>query len=88
LDKLITNLKEHPKYKVRITGHTDNFGSETHNLPLSIERAKSVANYLTGNGIEEERVQYTGVGSTQPVADNETKEGRDQNRRVEFILSK
>ncbi|MDR3094308.1 MAG: OmpA family protein [Bacteroidales bacterium] len=87
LDKLVNYLQTHPNYRVTITGHTDNSGNETRNQPLSVERAKAVTDYLTDNGIEKERVQYKGAGSTQPIADNETKEGRDQNRRVEFRIS-
>jgi outer membrane protein OmpA-like peptidoglycan-associated protein len=87
LNKLVNYLQNNPDCRIAITGHTDNSGSETHNQPLSLNRAKSVADYLTDSGIAKERVHYTGVGSSQPIADNETKEGRDQNRRVEFIIS-
>jgi flagellar motor protein MotB len=86
LDKLTHHLQKHPDYKVTITGHTDNFGSESYNLPLSSDRAKAVADYLVKNGIDKTRVHFKGLGSLHPIADNETKEGRDKNRRVEFIL--
>ncbi|MDR1672457.1 MAG: OmpA family protein [Bacteroidales bacterium] len=87
LDKLVNFMKLHPTLHVSITGHTDNFGGETYNLNLSDSRAKSVANYLTANGIEKKRIIHNGAGSAYPIADNDTKEGRDRNRRVEFILN-
>jgi hypothetical protein len=86
LNKLVDYLQKHPDCKVTITGHTDNFGSENYNLPLSSDRAKAVADYLVANGTDNNRVRFKGLGSTRSIADNETKEGRDKNRRVEFIL--
>ncbi|MDR1667815.1 MAG: OmpA family protein [Bacteroidales bacterium] len=86
LDKLTGHLQKHSGYSVTIMGHTDSFGNESYNLPLSSDRAKAVADYLVERGIERSRVQFRGLGSAHPIADNETKEGRDKNRRVEFIL--
>jgi outer membrane protein OmpA-like peptidoglycan-associated protein len=88
LDELRVYLNDYPNYNVTITGHTDNFGTETYNHPLSEVRAKSVADYLAQKGIDKQRITFKGAGSSQPIADNDTKEGRDQNRRVEFVLGK
>jgi outer membrane protein OmpA-like peptidoglycan-associated protein len=87
LDKLVNFMKLHPSLHVLITGHTDNFGGETYNLNLSESRAKSVADYLKANGINEQRIDHNGVGSSYPIDDNDTKEGRERNRRVEFMLT-
>lgn len=84
LDKLAAYLKEYPDIKVEISGHTDNVGSEKDNQLLSENRAKAVVEYLTAKGIEPKRLSYRGYGSSQPVADNTTEEGRAQNRRVEL----
>jgi outer membrane protein OmpA-like peptidoglycan-associated protein len=75
--------------QIEIGGHTDNEGSDAHNLTLSQNRAKSVYDYLITNGIESKRLIYKGYGKTMPVASNETPEGRAKNRRTEFkVLSK
>lgn len=72
-----------------ISGHTDNVGSYRANQRLSEARAKSVVDYLVNQGIDSGRLEYKGYSFTQPVADNNTEEGRAQNRRVEFkVLSK
>jgi outer membrane protein OmpA-like peptidoglycan-associated protein len=71
---------------LEIIGHTDNIGSEFYNLELSKKRAKSVANFLIAEGIDSKRIKYQGKGMTYPKADNSTQEGRDKNRRVEFII--
>ncbi|MHC1707181.1 MAG: OmpA family protein [Bacteroidales bacterium] len=89
LDRVVEFLKTNPTVKIEISGHTDNIGSEADNLNLSSERAKSVLEYLTGNGIPESALTSKGFGEQKPVADNLTEEGRQLNRRVEFaILSK
>jgi outer membrane protein OmpA-like peptidoglycan-associated protein len=77
-------LKENPTIKIEISGHTDNVGRIDKNMKLSQERAKSVVNYLIGNGIEPSRLTAKGYGPNQPVAPNNTDEGRQLNRRVEF----
>ncbi|OFY88272.1 MAG: hypothetical protein A3K10_07230, partial [Bacteroidetes bacterium RIFCSPLOWO2_12_FULL_31_6] len=69
-----------------ISGHTDSEGDEEDNLKLSEARAKVVADYLITKGFERERIKYIGFGSSQSIATNETNEGREQNRRVEFII--
>lgn len=72
---------------VRVIGHTDSTGSDAINLPLSVQRAQSVRDYLVARGVPSERILIDGVGSTKPVADNTTEAGRARNRRVEIFLS-
>jgi outer membrane protein OmpA-like peptidoglycan-associated protein len=82
--KLITEyLVRYPQAKFTLTGHTDHVGSDAYNMALSIRRAESVKNYLIERfSIEAKRLIVKGAGSSQPVADNSTKEGQKQNRRV------
>ena len=68
-----------------VEGHTDNLGSDDYNERLSIARAKAVAAYLEGQGIPDARLRPTGKGETSPVAPNDSEEGRQRNRRVDFI---
>ena len=86
LDRLASYLTSHPDQNIEITGHTDNFGSEAYNRNLSDSRAKSVANYLIEQGVDRQRVAYKGAGSSEPIADNSTADGRSLNRRVVFML--
>lgn len=88
LNRLVNYLASHPDTDIIITGHTDNFGTEAYNLRLSENRAQAVADYLTENGIDRQRIQYGGKGSNQSIADNSTEQGRSRNRRVEFMLTK
>ncbi|MEK8031644.1 OmpA family protein [Ideonella sp. DXS29W] len=71
---------------VRIVGHTDATGSDAINDPLSVDRARSVREYLEARGVGEQRIDVSGVGSRQPIADNATPDGRARNRRVEIFL--
>jgi len=86
LGKAADLLKTNPKMVVEIGGHTDNVGSDEANMKLSHDRAKSVRDYLVKAGIASERLQAKGYGETQPVASNETEEGRQVNRRTEFVI--
>jgi len=88
LDKLVQYLSEIPDTSIKISGHTDNSGNEDQNKQLSEARAKAVAVYLTSKGIDKTRISYIGYGSSKPIATNKTDEGKQQNRRVEFIISK
>ncbi|WP_339533292.1 OmpA family protein [Pseudomonas mucidolens] len=72
--------------RVRVDGHTDASGKETYNQQLSLRRAKSVSNVLTGIGMKEENVQLRGLGSSEPVAPNTTAAGRTENRRVSIVV--
>ncbi len=86
LNKVLDFLKEHPKVNIRLEGHTDSVGTNRFNLDLSRNRANAVKKYLTQKGIEETRITTKGYGESQPVADNDDPEGRELNRRVEFII--
>jgi outer membrane protein OmpA-like peptidoglycan-associated protein/Tol biopolymer transport system component len=89
LDKLIKFLTKNATLKIELGGHTDNVGNVKSNQILSENRAKAVYTYLLTNGITEDRLSTKGYGDTKPIADNDTKEGRAENRRTEFkIISK
>lgn len=87
LDKLAAFLAEYPDRTVLIEGHTDNVGSEESNYFLSQRRADSVKSYLVSRGVQATRLTTAGMGQGAPVASNETALGRQQNRRVEVIIS-
>jgi len=82
LDELVDNLKKNESLKMLIQGHSDSRGSENLNKKLSDKRAEAVAAYLVRSGVPSHRLTTVGYGSSQPVATNETPEGRAQNRRV------
>lgn len=86
LDGVGEALKASPATNVELGGHTDGKGSDSYNQRLSERRACSVARYLNGEGIAEGRMTPSGYGESRPVADNETDEGREQNRRVELKI--
>ena len=86
LDNVVKMLNETPDLRIEISGHTDNTGSMDLNLRLSQARAKSVVDYLVGRGIASSRLEYKGYGPQQPVAPNNTDEGKRKNRRVEFKI--
>ena len=86
LNNLSSLLTEKENWKILIEGHTDNIGTEARNIELSHARAKSVADYLMGQGLATERVFVYSYGSDKPIADNNTAEGRSQNRRVEMTI--
>ncbi len=88
LDQVVRFLQNNPGMKLEISGHTDNTGTLRINQKLSRDRAKSVVTYLVGRGIPETMLVYEGYADSQPVAPNDTAEGREKNRRVEFkVLS-
>jgi outer membrane protein OmpA-like peptidoglycan-associated protein len=86
LDRVVQLMYDFPSIKIEIAGHTDNVGSESLNKKLSQDRATSVETYLKSKGIPTERVSAVGYGMEKPIADNETTEGKQQNRRVEFTI--
>jgi len=86
LQKLVDFLNVNPSLKIEISGHTDNVGNDQLNQTLSENRAKAVYQFLVDNKIDPARLQYKGYGKTQPVASNDTDEGRSQNRRTEFKI--
>lgn len=86
LDAVSTVVEEYEKTLVVVSGHTDSTGGDTYNQQLSERRAASVGQYLRKEGVSMDRMVIIGYGETQPVASNETPEGRAQNRRVELTL--
>ncbi|GAB3332388.1 hypothetical protein GCM10027299_38820 [Larkinella ripae] len=86
IDKLAEALKKYDDTEVLIEGHADNSGSDQHNLKLSERRAKTVANLLQSEGIKGNRLVEKGYGESQPIADNGSLSGRQQNRRVEVAI--
>ncbi|TAE31580.1 MAG: OmpA family protein [Cytophagales bacterium] len=88
LDRMIATLNENPKLVIELGGHTDNVGGNELNQKLSQDRADSVREYFIGKGIEPDRVASKGYGETKPVATNDSDEGRQRNRRVEFMIVK
>lgn len=87
LDRFAETLQQEPATRITVIGHTDSTGSNAVNDALSTRRAKAVADYLVARGVSDGRMSALGVGSTQPVASNDTESGRAKNRRVEFTLS-
>jgi OOP family OmpA-OmpF porin len=89
LSKVQKAIRDFPDRKIIIEGHTDSMGDETYNMQLSLARAKAVTAYLIANmGIGEDRITATGYGESRPIASNDTKEGRQQNRRIDVVLVK
>lgn len=87
LDKLVKVLNTYPDTNLEVQGHTDSKGTETYNQSLSEKRAGSVSEYLKANQIAAGRITTKGFGETMPKYDNETEDGRAQNRRVEFLIT-
>jgi outer membrane protein OmpA-like peptidoglycan-associated protein len=89
LEKLISFLLKNNGLHIEIGGHTDNEGSDTHNVTLSLNRAKAVYDYLILNGVKSDKLSYKGYGETMPIESNDTPGGRANNRRTEFkVISK
>ena len=86
LNELATLLETHPTMKITLVGHTDNVGKADYNMQLSKARVESVKSELMKRGIDGSRIGTVGKGMTQPIADNRTREGRAENRRVEIII--
>ena len=85
LDEILVILQNFPAVAIEIGGHTDDQGSDENNLALSLGRAEAVLAYLVDSGEDPGRFVVIGYGETQPLADNETPDGRARNRRIEFI---
>ena len=84
--ELVPILQQYQKIRVSISGHTDNVGQDAQNLTLSNHRARSIHDFLIETGIASHRLEYIGYGEAKPIDTNETLEGRERNRRVEFVL--
>jgi peptidoglycan-binding protein ArfA len=87
LSQVADKLKACPNARVAVTGHTDNTGNDAINVPLSGNRAKSVADYLISGGVAGDHVTSEGVGAAEPIASNDTAAGRAENRRVAITVS-
>jgi len=87
LDRLTAFMNEYPQRTASIEGYTDSMGSEEMNQSLSQRRAEAVKGYLVGQGVSSTRLSASGRGENSPVADNESAAGRQQNRRVEVVIS-
>lgn len=86
LDDIVEVLEFYPDAPVEIVGHTDSDGAADHNQDLSERRAQAVADYVTAAGVDASRLTVAGRGETDPVASNDTAEGKQQNRRVEILI--
>ncbi len=86
LDEVVTIMRQNPTYSLSISGYTDDVGDDQTNFRLSQDRAKACYDYLIFRGVKAERIRHTGFGEARPIASNNTAEGREQNRRVEFEL--
>jgi outer membrane protein OmpA-like peptidoglycan-associated protein len=86
IDKLAVILNKYPDTKIVVEGHTDSDGSDDYNLKLSQLRAQSVANYVSGHQVDPTRFTIMGYGESQPVAGNDSPEGKQSNRRVEIAI--
>ena len=86
LDEASQVLLDYPKTAIVVQGHTDSTGTEEHNQDLSERRARAVASYLIGRGIDGSRITSIGYGEGQPIADNGAADGRAMNRRVDLLL--
>lgn len=87
LNKLVTVFHEYPDTNIEIFGYTDNSGKADYNLTLSQKRAASVKDYLVSKELKLSRFKTSGLGIAEPIATNDTPEGRTQNRRVEFAIT-
>ena len=84
LDEAARILMDHPDLRVSVEGHTDAMGSDAYNQALSERRAQAVKRYLVSAGVDASRLETMGYGESQPVASNDTEDGRAMNRRVEL----
>ena len=88
LDALMSKFEDADVVSIKVVGHTDSVGSDAYNQALSEQRASSVAEYLLSQGVVPNKVTSEGKGESQPIADNETEEGRAKNRRVDLHINR
>ncbi|CAB3624309.1 OmpA family protein [Achromobacter sp. SIMBA_011] len=86
LDSVARSLNQHPELRAKVVGHTDSTGALAHNQTLSVNRARSVTEYLSRQGVAATRLTIEGRGPNDPIGDNATADGRALNRRVEIYL--
>jgi outer membrane protein OmpA-like peptidoglycan-associated protein len=87
LNQFATSLNQNAVTTITIIGHTDSTGSDAINNPLSVDRAEAARDYLVSRGVARTRIATDGRGAREPVADNNTQQGRDKNRRVEIYVA-
>jgi outer membrane protein OmpA-like peptidoglycan-associated protein len=88
LNRIVKFMNDNPSMEIALAGHTDNVGSDGDNMKLSEARIQSVKAYIAEQGIDADRMTAKGFGETKPIATNDTEDGRQQNRRVEFTIVK
>lgn len=86
LDEVASVMEQNGRIRIRVEGHTDNVGKADYNKDLSARRAAAVRDYLVQKGLGDERLESAGCGQEVPIADNAVDDGRQQNRRVEFVI--
>ncbi|MGN6113348.1 MAG: OmpA family protein [Luteimonas sp.] len=86
LDNVAQTLNQYNQTVIEVAGHTDSVGTDAYNQQLSVQRANSVAGYLSSRGVSMQRMIVTGAGKTRPIASNDTEAGRAANRRVEITI--
>lgn len=86
LNRVVEFMENNPSVKIELGGHTDNVGKDSFNMKLSQDRVNSVLSYLKSKNVDESRMVAKGYGESKPIADNETEEGKQKNRRVEFTI--
>jgi outer membrane protein OmpA-like peptidoglycan-associated protein len=86
IEQVVRMLKAHPEVRLSVEGHTDDTGDATENQRLSEERARTVRALLMAGGVDGARLAAAGMGGSDPIASNNTAEGRQQNRRIELVL--
>ncbi|MGE3523423.1 MAG: OmpA family protein, partial [Candidatus Dadabacteria bacterium] len=86
VEKLSNVMQQYPDLNVAVVGYTDNTGNFNYNIKLSERRANAIVRQLVKDGVSGDRLAGVGVGPLNPIASNDTEEGRAQNRRVEFVL--
>ncbi len=86
IDRVATVLNKYPQTRIRIEGHTDSTGSETHNMELSQKRAEAVKNSLMSRNVDPARLETVGFGESKPIASDDTEAGRQMNRRVTVVI--
>lgn len=87
LNQFATSLNQNAVTTINIIGHTDSTGSDSVNNPLSVDRAEAARDYLVSRGVARNRISTDGRGAREPIADNNTQQGRDKNRRVEIYVA-